>query len=69
MRIIDMHCDTIMALMNTDKNIYESDNMIDIKKLNILANIFNKPKSAISWVTNGFPASGCQTNVIPASVT
>lgn len=33
MRIIDMHCDTIMALMNTDKNIYESDNMIDLKKL------------------------------------
>ena len=33
MRIIDMHCDTIMALMNTDKSIYESDNMIDLKKL------------------------------------
>ncbi len=33
MKIIDMHCDTIMALMNTDNNIYESDNMIDLKKL------------------------------------
>ena len=33
MRIIDMHCDTIMALMNTENNIYESENMIDIKKL------------------------------------
>ena len=33
MKIIDMHCDTIMALMNTENNIYESDNMIDIKKL------------------------------------
>ena len=30
---IDMHCDTIMALMNTENNIYESDNMIDLKKL------------------------------------
>lgn len=33
MRIIDMHCDTIMALMNTENNIYESPNMIDLKKL------------------------------------
>lgn len=33
MKIIDMHCDTIMALMNTENNIYESDNMIDLKKL------------------------------------
>ena len=33
MRLIDMHCDTIMALMNTENNIYESDNMIDLKKL------------------------------------
>mgnify|MGYP002508929660 CR=1 FL=1 len=33
MKIIDMHCDTIMALMNTENNIYESTNMIDIKKL------------------------------------
>ena len=33
MKIIDMHCDTIMELMNTNNNIYESDNMIDIKKL------------------------------------
>ena len=33
MKIIDMHCDTIMALMNTKNNIYESDNMIDLKKL------------------------------------
>ena len=33
MRIIDMHCDTIMALMNTENNIYESENMIDLKKL------------------------------------
>lgn len=33
MRILDMHCDTIMALMNTENNIYESDNMIDLQKL------------------------------------
>ena len=33
MKIIDMHCDTIMALMNTNNNIYESDNMIDLLKL------------------------------------
>ena len=33
MRITDMHCDTIMALMNTTNNIYESENMIDLKKL------------------------------------
>lgn len=33
MKIIDMHCDTIMALMDTKNNIYESNNMIDLKKL------------------------------------
>ena len=33
MKIIDMHCDTIMALMNTDNNLYQSDNMIDLQKL------------------------------------
>lgn len=33
MKIIDMHCDTIMALMNTNNNIYQSDNMIDLQKL------------------------------------
>ncbi len=33
MKIIDMHCDTIMALMNTENNIYESTNMIDLQKL------------------------------------
>lgn len=33
MKIIDMHCDTIMALMNTENNIYDSDNMIDLLKL------------------------------------
>lgn len=33
MKIIDMHCDTIMALMNTTNNLRKSDNMIDIEKL------------------------------------
>lgn len=33
MKIIDMHCDTIMALMDTDNNLYQSDNMIDLVKL------------------------------------
>lgn len=33
MKIIDMHCDTIMALMNTNNNIYQSDNMVDLQKL------------------------------------
>jgi len=33
MKIIDMHCDTILELMNTNNNIYESKNMIDLQKL------------------------------------
>ena len=33
MKIIDMHCDTIMALMGNDKELRKSDNMIDIEKL------------------------------------
>lgn len=33
MKIIDMHCDTIMALMGNEKELYKSDNMIDIEKL------------------------------------
>ena len=33
MKIIDMHCDTIMALMDTDNNLRKSSNMIDLEKL------------------------------------
>ena len=33
MKIIDMHCDTIMTLMDTENNLYDSDNMINIIKL------------------------------------
>lgn len=33
MKIIDMHCDTIMALMETNNCLRKSDNMIDIEKL------------------------------------
>ncbi len=33
MRIVDMHCDTIMALMGNDKELRQSDNMIDLEKL------------------------------------
>ena len=33
MKIIDMHCDTIMALMKSDNNIRESENMIDLNKM------------------------------------
>lgn len=33
MKIIDMHCDTIMALMNTTDNLRKSNNMIDVEKL------------------------------------
>lgn len=33
MRIIDMHCDTIMALMGKEDNLRESNNMIDLKKM------------------------------------
>lgn len=33
MRIIDMHCDTVMALMDTDKNLRRNDLMIDLEKL------------------------------------
>ena len=33
MRIVDMHCDTIMALMGNDKELRQSDNMIDLNKL------------------------------------
>ena len=33
MKILDMHCDTIMALMDNDKTLKKSDNMIDIEKL------------------------------------
>ena len=33
MKIIDMHCDTIMALMGNDKELRESNNMIDLQKM------------------------------------
>ena len=33
MRLIDMHCDTIMALMGNEKSLRSSDNMIDVEKL------------------------------------
>ena len=33
MKIIDMHCDTVMALMGNNKTLRSSDNMIDIEKL------------------------------------
>ena len=33
MKIIDMHCDTIMALMGKTDNLRESNNMIDLKKM------------------------------------
>lgn len=33
MKIIDMHCDTIMALMNKTDNLRKSNNMIDLGKL------------------------------------
>lgn len=33
MKIIDMHCDTIMALMRSDKNLRESTNMVDLNKM------------------------------------
>ena len=33
MRIVDMHCDTIMALMGNNKELRQSDNMIDLNKL------------------------------------
>ena len=33
MKIIDMHCDTIMALMGNEKSLRSSDNMIDVEKL------------------------------------
>ena len=33
MKIIDMHCDTIMALMNTNDTLRKSNNMIDVEKL------------------------------------
>ena len=33
MKIIDMHCDTIMALMGKVDNLRESNNMIDLKKM------------------------------------
>ena len=33
MKIIDMHCDTIMALMGNDKTLRESNNMIDLQKM------------------------------------
>ena len=33
MKIIDMHCDTIMALMGNDKKLRESNNMIDLQKM------------------------------------
>ena len=33
MKIIDMHCDTIMELMNSNKALRKSDNMIDLEKL------------------------------------
>ena len=33
MKFIDMHCDTIMAIMGNDKNILDNDLMIDLNKL------------------------------------
>ena len=33
MRIIDMHCDTIMALMNSNEELRENKHMIDLGKL------------------------------------
>ena len=33
MKAIDMHCDTIMALMGNDKTLRESNNMIDLQKM------------------------------------
>lgn len=33
MKIIDMHCDTIMALMNSKEELRKSNNMIDLEKL------------------------------------
>ena len=33
MRIVDMHCDTVMALMRGDNVLRKSDNMIDVEKL------------------------------------
>ena len=33
MKIIDMHCDTIMALMEGQQELYNSNNMIDIVKM------------------------------------
>ncbi|MBQ8293612.1 MAG: dipeptidase [Bacilli bacterium] len=33
MKIIDMHCDTIMALMNSNEELRKSNNMIDLEKL------------------------------------
>ena len=33
MEFIDMHCDTIMALMNTNMNLRDNDLMIDLNKL------------------------------------
>lgn len=33
MKIIDMHCDTIMALMGKEDTLRESNNMIDLKKM------------------------------------
>ena len=31
--IIDLHCDTIMALMGNHKSLQENDLMIDLKRL------------------------------------
>ena len=33
MRIVDMHCDTVMALMRGDNVLRKSNNMIDVEKL------------------------------------
>ena len=33
MKVLDMHCDTISALMGTDDNLRKSNNMIDLEKL------------------------------------
>jgi membrane dipeptidase len=33
MRIIDMHCDTIMALMQSNQALRKSEHMIDLDKL------------------------------------
>ena len=33
MKIIDMHCDTVMELMKGETNLRESKNMIDLKKM------------------------------------